>query len=108
MCRSSVCAWSFYVVFCHKPMDGKRTPDDPRRGLHSLECSGIKINQPFLALGGTGMKVMAGITIVLAIFGLFSALRGDGDEWNGAVLRLSLLVLSCVGGFFAVLFLIVY
>ena len=54
------------------------------------------------------MKVMAGITIVLAIFGLFSALRGDGDEWNGAVLRLSLLVLSCVGGFFAVLFLIVY
>jgi hypothetical protein len=55
------------------------------------------------------MKVIAGITIVLAIFGLFSALRGDGNsEWNGAVLRLSLLVLSCVGGFFAVLFLIVY
>lgn len=55
------------------------------------------------------MKVMAGITIVLAVLGLFSALRIGGDsEWNGPILRFSLLVLSCVGGFFAVLFLIIY
>lgn len=55
------------------------------------------------------MKVLAGLTVLLSVIGVVTALHGREDSlWYGACLKLSALILAVCGGLFAVLFLILY
>ncbi len=55
------------------------------------------------------MKVMAGITVVLSIIGLVTALYiSEKNTGYGVMLKLNLLILSLFSGIFGILFLIMY
>lgn len=55
------------------------------------------------------MKILAGFTVALSVFGLIGALTvSNGSAWHNAVTKVLLFFLACFGIVFSVLFLIWY
>lgn len=55
------------------------------------------------------MKVLAGLTVLLSVLGIMTALHGAEDSlWCSARLKISILLLALCAGLFAILFLVLF